>query len=110
MMEPLGENYDHASVEWAAKRLEKRKEQRKILFVISDGYPAIKGVHAKTLEKYLKETVIKIEKSKIEVYGIGVMTDAVKKFYKNNITIQETEEISTKILTLLSKTLREKSF
>ena len=110
MMEPLGENYDHASVEWAAKRLEKRKEQRKILFVISDGYPAIKGVQTKTLEKYLKETVIKIEKSEIEVYGIGVMTDAVKKFYKNNITIKETEEISTKILTLLSKTLREKSF
>ena len=74
-------NIDNESVVWAARRLAERNEQRKILFVLSDGQPAGHCTHYRLLGKDLKEQVKKIEKSGIEVVGIGLLTSTPKKFF-----------------------------
>lgn len=97
-------NIDGEAVDWALKRLSEQRESRKILFVLSDGQPAARTSNSYLLIEDLKEKVKKGEKAGIEIIGIGMLTDAPKKFYTNHIQINELEEISTKIYqTLLNK-------
>jgi len=85
-------NVDHEAIYWAAQRLYPRKEQRKILFVLSDGLPNTVDTNHKLLEYELVMAVRKIIKSGIEVYGIGIHTDDVKKFYPEWTVIEENKD------------------
>lgn len=77
-------NADPDSVWWAACRLSRRREQRKILIVMSDGLPAMSyNCDRNILCMELKKVVKKIMNHGIEVYGIGVHTDEPKRFYPN---------------------------
>jgi len=101
-------NCDGESVEWAAKRLSVQKEQRKILIVMSDGMPASGASDTSLLHSHLKEVVKGIEKSEIEVIGIGILTDAVKQFYESNVTIYNVNEIAASVFKVLFEKLRAK--
>ena len=63
----LKENIDGEAISWAFNRLKKRKEERKILMVISDGAPVDDSTLSVNsgafLEKHLKRTVKSILKS-----------------------------------------------
>jgi cobalamin biosynthesis protein CobT len=73
-------NNDGEAVLAVSKRLAARPEQRKILFVLSDGLPR-GGCDRDVLEKHLAETVKRVVASGIEVVAIGIQTDEVKHFY-----------------------------
>lgn len=76
----IANNLDGESVLWAARRLAARSERRRVLFVLSDGYPA--GSRDNALgRKHLKETVSRVIASGIECYGIGIQSAAVAEFY-----------------------------
>ena len=81
-MRPWAKNVDGESLLWAAKRLLKRPEDRKILIVQSDGFPncpVLPGESRLALSEHLSAVVPRVEATGIEVIGIGIMDDAVKK-------------------------------
>jgi cobaltochelatase CobT len=74
------EGIDGEAVEWAAARLRARAEQRRLLFVISDGSPTDTATglanHGGYLEQHLKQVVTRLEREGVvEIYGIGVGLD-----------------------------------
>jgi len=97
------QNVDGESVRWAAKRLGEQKQKRKILMVFSDGSPAANGPDNGLLDKDLIESVKMIEKSGIETIGIGIQTDAVKRFYKNAVVVSSLEDLPKKAMSELTK-------
>ncbi len=93
----LKENIDGEAILWAYNRLKKRKEERKIIMVISDGAPVDDSTlsvnQANYLEKHLKRVVNWIEKnSEIEINAIGIGHD-VTNYYDKAIKIADVQEL-----------------
>lgn len=88
------ENVDGECVEIAARRLMTQKSTRKVLMVFSDGLPACPGSRF-DLESHLKQTVKKIEAAGVETLGVGIQSDAVKRFYGKAVVVNKLEELAT---------------
>ena len=91
---------------WAFSRLQKRQEERKILFIISDGAPVDDSTLSVNpgnyLERNLKNVISKIEKnSEIELVAIGIGHD-VSRYYKKAVTIMDVDELGEVLLNELS--------
>jgi len=102
----LKENIDGEAISWAFNRLKKRKEERKILMVISDGAPVDDSTLSVNsgdfLEKHLKKIVKNIEnKSDIEILAIGIGHD-VSRYYKKAIKITDVQELGDVMIEQLS--------
>ncbi len=102
----LKENIDGEAISWAYSRLNKRKEERKILMVISDGAPVDDSTLSVNsgdyLEKHLKKIVQFIEnKSDIEILAIGIGHD-VSRYYKKAIKITDVQELGDVMISQLS--------
>jgi cobalamin biosynthesis protein CobT len=96
-------NSDSESVLWAANRLAVRPERRKILIVFSDGWPNLDMSDNDVMDNELKKTVKRLTASGIEVYGIGIYTDAVRHFYPNYSIIEKGKDnIAEAIFAVLS--------
>ena len=103
----LKENIDGEAILWAYNRLKKRKEERKILMVISDGAPVDDSTLSVNsgdfLEKHLKKMVNLIEtKSNIEILAIGIGHD-VSRYYNKAIKITDVQELGDVMIGQLSK-------
>ncbi len=108
----LKENIDGEAILWAFKRISKRKEERKILMIISDGAPvddSTLSVNAGDyLEKHLKQMVKWIEEnSNIEVLAIGIGHD-VTRYYKKAIKITDVQELGDVMVNQLTELFSEK--
>ena len=102
----LKENIDGEAITWAYSRLKKRKEERKILMVISDGAPVDDSTLSVNsgdfLEKHLKKIVKFIEeKSDVEVLAIGIGHD-VSRYYNKAIKITDVNELGDVMISQLS--------
>ena len=102
----LKENIDGEAIMWAFNRLKKRKEERKILMVISDGAPVDDSTLSVNtgdfLEKHLKKTVKFIEnKSDIEILAIGIGHD-VSRYYQKAIKIGDVQELGDVMISQLN--------
>ena len=102
----LKENIDGEAISWAYNRIKKRKEERKILMVISDGAPVDDSTLSVNsgdfLEKHLKKIVKFIEnKSDIEVLAIGIGHD-VSRYYDKAIKITDVNELGDVMISQLS--------
>lgn len=94
----LNNNIDGESVRIAANRLAPRKEARKILIVLSDGSPAAYDANYHALNRHLKDTVKDIEKSGIDVLGIGIQSDEVEKFYSKHIILNNVRDLPMQVM------------
>ena len=108
----LKENIDGEAISWAYNRLIKRKEERKILMVISDGAPVDDSTLSSNtgdfLEKHLKKTVKFIEnKSNIEILAIGIGHD-VSRYYSKAIKITDVQELGDVMIGQLSGLFEDK--
>jgi len=108
----LKENIDGEAISWAFNRLKKRKEERKILMVISDGAPVDDSTLSVNsgdfLEKHLKKIVKNIEnKSDIEILAIGIGHD-VSRYYKKAIKITDVQELGDVMIGQLSSLFENK--
>jgi len=95
----LKENIDGEALAWAYNRLAPRKEQRKILMVISDGAPVddstLSANPSYILENDLHTVIGWIEKrSDIELTAIGIGHD-VTRYYEKALTIKDADELAT---------------
>jgi len=102
----LKENIDGEAITWAFNRLKKRKEERKILMVISDGAPVDDSTLSVNsgdfLEKHLKKMVKFIEeKTEIEILAIGIGHD-VSRYYDRAIKITDVNELGDVMVSQLS--------
>ena len=102
----LKENIDGEAITWAFNRLNKRKEERKILMVISDGAPVDDSTLSVNsgdfLEKHLKKVVKFIENNtQIEILAIGIGHD-VSRYYEKAIKITDVQELGDVMISQLS--------
>jgi len=110
----LKENIDGEAISWAYNRIKKRKEERKILMVISDGAPVDDSTLSVNsgdfLEKHLKKMVKFIEnKTEIEVLAIGIGHD-VSRYYDKAIKITDVNELGDVMISQLSSLFETKKF
>ena len=108
----LKENIDGEAISWAYNRIKKRKEERKILMVISDGAPVDDSTLSVNsgdfLEKHLKKMVKFIEtKTEIEVLAIGIGHD-VSRYYNKAIKITDVNELGDVMISQLSSLFETK--
>ncbi len=109
----LKENIDGEAILWAFNRLKKRKEERKILMVISDGAPVDDSTLSVNsgdfLEKHLKKIVKFIEnKTDIEILAIGIGHD-VSRYYNRAIKITDVNELGDVMISQLSSLFDKKN-
>ena len=102
----LKENIDGEAITWAYNRIKKRKEERKIMMVISDGAPVDDSTLSVNsgdfLEKHLKKIVKFIEnKTDIDVLAIGIGHD-VSRYYNKAIKITDVNELGDVMISQLS--------
>ncbi len=108
----LKENIDGEAISWAFNRLKKRKEERKILMVISDGAPVDDSTLSVNsgdfLEKHLKKMVKFIEdKTETEILAIGIGHD-VSRYYSRAIKITDVNELGDVMVSELSELFKNK--
>jgi len=102
----MGSNDDGSSILWAHNRLLRRKENRKVLIVLSDGSPAsARGGHGGEV-RLAKEVIATIQdRSPVEIYGIGIMDTNVKLFYKEYSVINSAEQLEEALLSIVKSKL-----
>jgi len=110
----LKENIDGEALLWAFKRIAVRKEERKILMIISDGAPVDDSTLSVNsgdyLEKHLKQTVKWIEdNSSVEILAIGIGHD-VTRYYNKAIKIADVQELGDVMINQLTKLFSEKNY
>jgi len=94
----LKENIDGEALEWAHRRMAGRREQRKILMVISDGAPVDDSTlsvnPANYLEKHLRDVIAMIQKRRaVELLAIGIGHD-VTRYYERAVTITDADQLA----------------
>ncbi len=109
----LKENIDGEALKWAYNKMTRRKEERKILMVISDGAPVDDSTLSTNtsdyLETNLKNVVKWIEnKSNIELLAIGIGHD-VTRYYNQAIKITDVQDLGDVMINQLTDLFVEKS-
>ena len=109
----LKENIDGEALKWAFSKMIKRKEDRKILMVISDGAPVDDSTLSTNtsdyLETNLKNTVKWIEnKSDIELLAIGIGHD-VTRYYNRAVKITDVQDLGDVMINQLTDLFVESS-
>ncbi|MCA1653797.1 MAG: cobaltochelatase subunit CobT [Sphingomicrobium sp.] len=93
----LKENIDGEALLWAHNRLIARREERRILMVISDGAPVDDSTASANggsyLDAHLRQVIGWIEnRSSIELAAIGIGHD-VTRYYSRAVTIMDAEQL-----------------
>ena len=102
----LKENIDGEALKWAYNKMSRRKEERKILMVISDGAPVddstLSTNSSDYLETNLKNIVKWIEnKTDIELLAIGIGHD-VTRYYNQAIKIMDVQDLGDVMINQLT--------
>ena len=102
----LKENIDGEALKWAFNKMSRRKEDRKILMVISDGAPVDDSTLSTNtsdyLETNLKRTVKWIEsKSNVELLAIGIGHD-VTRYYNKAVKITDVQDLGDVMINQLT--------
>ncbi|MDC1093317.1 cobalamin biosynthesis protein CobT, partial [Pelagibacteraceae bacterium] len=109
----LKENIDGEALKWAYNKMTRRKEDRKILMVISDGAPVDDSTlsinTSDYLESNLKKTVKWIEnKTNIELLAIGIGHD-VTRYYNKAVKITDVQDLGDVMINQLTDLFVEKN-
>ena len=98
-------NVDGESLQYAAMRLLPRLERRKVVLMLSDGMPAVLRGNVDELEAHLAKTVQTLGDAGIEVVGIGIMTNAVSRFYPRHLVLESLEDLPKAVMGELRRIL-----
>jgi len=98
------QNEDSKHVMLAIKRLSVRPEPVKALFVFSDGMPAYNFHNCKMSYDQLKWLADNAkQKHGVDIYSIGIESEAVSRFYKQYKVINEVSKLPTAMFEFLRK-------
>lgn len=104
----LKENIDGEALLWAARRLMRRPEARKVLVVISDGAPVDQATiqensDKQILDRHLRETIRNIEReTPIELSAIGIRHD-VTTYYTRAAHIRDVDDLGSALIAMLDE-------
>jgi cobaltochelatase CobT len=91
------ENIDGEALDWAARRLLRQPQSRKVLVVLSDGSPydeaTVSANGRDYLENYLRSVIAQIESSPIHLAAIGTGQD-VGRYYRQAVTVRSPEAVA----------------
>ncbi|KUO53102.1 MAG: cobalt chelatase [Sphingomonadales bacterium BRH_c3] len=109
----LKENIDGEALLWAHNRLIARREERRILMVISDGAPVDDSTlsvnSAGYLESHLRKVIEWIEKaSPVQLVAIGIGHD-VTRYYRRAVTIMDVEQLGGTIIEQLAELFEDET-
>ncbi len=109
----LKENIDGEALKWAYNKMSKRKEERKILMVISDGAPVDDSTLSTNTSDYLETNLKNIvkwieNKSNIELLAIGIGHD-VTRYYNQAIKITDVQDLGDVMINQLTDLFVEKN-
>lgn len=96
-------NNDADALHWAWKEIASRKEARKILIVLSDGCPAGQWGRSSpsTNLKYITKQIEK--EGRVELYGVGIISDAVESYYTNCKLLDSAEQINETLFNIIKE-------
>ena len=96
-------NNDADALMWAYRQIMKRKEERKIIIVLSDGCPAgsWSGGSSSDNLKYVAK-MIQLDKG-VELYGVGIQSNAVQNYYENFKVLQSSEDINNTLFSIIKE-------
>ena len=100
----LWENTDGDALAYASYVLGLRREKRKVLLVLSDGSPAGRE-HAGDISAYTARVIGDIEDSGVDVYGIGILDDNVRHYYKKHVVVSKLDDLSPTILSIIDRSI-----
>lgn len=114
MIQDMDNNADGESVRFAANRLLERREKRKVLIVFSDGYPEIghpenRHAHVEAVFKDLTDAVTEVTRKQIEVIGIGILSNAVERFYPQYVVVNKLNDLKSEALSQMKKILLKRA-
>lgn len=99
----LAENIDGESILALLQHFSGRQEDRKIMIVLSDGSPAAQG---RGLTGHLKMVTKQIEQdTDIHLLGIGILTDAPRRFYRDNICLNNVGDLAETLIKQMQRLL-----
>ena len=109
----LKENIDGEALKWAYNKMSRRKEERKILMVISDGAPVDDSTLSTNTSDYLEANLKNIvkwieNKSNIELLAIGIGHD-VTRYYNQAIKITDVQDLGDVMINQLTDLFVEKN-
>lgn len=88
----------HRALVWAAAQLAVRREERKMLIVVTDGEPDDMQMAKAMLERFAH--------SGVEVIGIGIDTTSVEHLFPVSTVIKSVSDLSGALFNLLTTTMR----
>lgn len=94
-------NNDADAVMWAYRQLMQRKESRKILIVLSDGCPAGSWLGGNSGGNLSYVTNFIEQQGKVELYGVGIESNAVNTYYTNVRVLNEAAEINNTLFNII---------
>ena len=109
----LKENIDGEALKWAYNKMSRRKEERKILMVISDGAPVDDSTLSTNASDYLETNLKNIvkwieNKTNIELLAIGIGHD-VTRYYNHAIKITDVQDLGDVMINQLTDLFVERS-
>jgi len=103
-MTPLGE-----SILFAARELALRREERKVLFVITDGRPGVGlGDDSATFE-HAKTSVKRVERAGIDVALVGIKSECVHALHHRSVDIKVIDDLPKTVMRQLHSLLANNS-
>jgi cobaltochelatase CobT len=94
-----GANADADAIMYAAGRLLEQKNDRRILLVMADGYPAWHSSGGKKANyRRTRDAVQWCETKGIKCVGIGIQSDAVRQFFPRNVVLQSVADLGKTVL------------
>ncbi|GAB7540161.1 cobaltochelatase CobT-related protein [Burkholderia sp. 3C] len=99
------ENPDGEALSWAAERLLARRAQRRILMVLSDGYPATGDGDPARLRADLRLRIAEVRAQGIELIGVGILDDAVEAFYPASTVVERLPDLPAVAFEALGRAL-----
>ena len=108
----LKENIDGEALKWAHNKMSRRKEQRKILMVISDGAP-VDDLHFQQIQVTILSLILKTvkwieNKTNIELLAIGIGHD-VTRYYNQAVKITDVQDLGDVMINQLTDLFVEKN-
>lgn len=85
------QNADGDSLMVAYRDLMARNNKRKILLVLSDGQPCCDN--SGDADTYLRQVTSFIQSTDVELYGIGICTRAVERYYRDYVVLNNPDQI-----------------
>ncbi len=100
----LFNNIDGESIEYAGRMLWAQPGSRKLMIVLSDGNPSAHG-NREEQAVHLRRVVRRLEASGTEIFGVGIMDESVKRYYKNAVVIHQLDEVLSTVMGVLEAML-----